>query len=371
MQKPRILVLTAAGKTGGPIAQQLLKEGFPVTALVHREDARSERLRSLGAQVVVGSLTDVEDMRKALRGVRRAYFCAPVAEGYLRAAAVFAAVAAEQRLETVVALSQWLASPGHPTPQTRETWLADQLFALLPETGVTTINVGWFADNDMLALATAAQFGLLTMPYGEGRNAPISNEDIAAVAAGILSQPDGHAGRTYRPTGPKLLSGDDIAEVFSRVLGRKVRYIDTPVARLQKVLRGIGVSAYEIAQIGEYFQEYRKGTFAAGAPTDVVRAITGREPEDFETIARRYAAATPAARPSLRAKLTMMTMMAGVMLRPGPQTAWHLRESDFSRPEHITLSADSPEWRRSHDLTRSHAPLTTVPSERIQSHGIA
>ena len=43
MSKPRILVLTAAGRTGMPVALQLLDEGFPVTAFVHRADQRSER----------------------------------------------------------------------------------------------------------------------------------------------------------------------------------------------------------------------------------------------------------------------------------------------------------------------------------------
>ncbi len=38
MSKPRILVLTAAGRTGMPIALQLLDEGFPVTAFVHKAD---------------------------------------------------------------------------------------------------------------------------------------------------------------------------------------------------------------------------------------------------------------------------------------------------------------------------------------------
>ena len=41
MSKPRILVLTAAGRTGMPITFQLLGEGFPVTAFVRKEDARS------------------------------------------------------------------------------------------------------------------------------------------------------------------------------------------------------------------------------------------------------------------------------------------------------------------------------------------
>jgi hypothetical protein len=33
--------------------------------------------------------------------------------------------------------------------------------------------------------------------------------------------------------------------------------------------------------------EYRRGAFAVHAPTNAVRELTGREPEDFETIARR------------------------------------------------------------------------------------
>jgi len=70
MNKPRILVLTAAGKTGLPIAFQLLSEGFPVTAFVRQEDQRSERLKSKGADLVVGSITDVNDMRKAMTGVK-------------------------------------------------------------------------------------------------------------------------------------------------------------------------------------------------------------------------------------------------------------------------------------------------------------
>jgi NAD(P)H dehydrogenase (quinone) len=50
MSKPRILVLAAAGRTGMPVALQLLDEGFPVTALVHQVDRRSERLKTKGAE---------------------------------------------------------------------------------------------------------------------------------------------------------------------------------------------------------------------------------------------------------------------------------------------------------------------------------
>jgi NAD(P)H dehydrogenase (quinone) len=69
MNKPRILVLAAAGRTG-----------MPVTALVHQADQRSERLKAKGAEIVVGSLTDINDMRTAMAGARRAYFCVPNGE---------------------------------------------------------------------------------------------------------------------------------------------------------------------------------------------------------------------------------------------------------------------------------------------------
>ncbi len=353
MSKPRILVMTAAGRTGLPTALHLLDEGFPVTALVRKEDHRSARLKDKGATIVAGSVTDVNDMRRAMAGARRAYFCAPFDEGNLTAAAVFATVAAEQKLASVVAMSQWLASPTHPAAHTRETWLADRLLALLPDTDVTTINVGFFADNDMQTLAYAAQFGRLMLPYGSGRNAPPSNEDIAAVVAAILARPEGHAGKTYRPTGPTLLSGEDMAAILATVLGRTVRYVDAPLWMMRKIMNGMGFSAYVIAQTCEYDLEYQHNTFAVGAPTDVVRRITGREPEDFETIARRYVAALPEVTPRLATQLRLMAPLIAWLLRPLPRTLPRLSTAGSPDQQRVSfsLSANSPEWLRSHNPT--------------------
>ena len=351
MSKPRILVLPAAGKTGLPTALHLLEEGFPVTAFVRKEDQRSERLKSKGADIVAGSLTDITDMRKAMNGAQRAYFCAPTPTeaSNLRIASVFTTVAAEQKLESVVAMSQWLSNPSHPSIHTRETWLADRMLALLPNTDVTTINVGFFADNDLVPLAFAAQLGMLMLPYGKGRNAPPSNEDIAAVIAEILARPEGHAGKTYRPTGPKLLSPEDLAQILSKVLGRKVRYVDAPIWTVKKVMKGFGLSDFLIAQTEQYYLDYQRDAFAVGAPTDVVKRITGREAEDFETIARRYVARMPDAKPNFLTMLKLMASMTMWMLRSSPKTAQHLNEGDFSSEQRFSLSANSPEWHSTHD----------------------
>jgi nucleoside-diphosphate-sugar epimerase len=52
MIKPRIIVTGATGKTGSIVVAELLKAGCPVRAIVHREDGRSARLKSQGAEIV-------------------------------------------------------------------------------------------------------------------------------------------------------------------------------------------------------------------------------------------------------------------------------------------------------------------------------
>jgi uncharacterized protein YbjT (DUF2867 family) len=270
----------------------------------------------------------------------------------LKAAANFTVVAAEQHLEVVVAMSQWLANPNHPSVHTREVWLADRLFALLPGTALTTINPGFFADNEMLVLPFVAQFGQLSLPYGSGKNAPASNEDMARVVAEIIARPEGHAGKTYRPTGPALLSPEAIAASLEKVLGRKVTYRDAPVRMATKILRNL-MSPYLVASYSQYAIDYQKNAFGVNAPTDVVRRITGREPEDFEAIARRYVAATPEARPNFAVKLKLMLEMIVSLLRPEPETASYLALDEFSQRSHVAFSADDPEWRQSHERQRS------------------
>ena len=117
MIKPRIVVTGATGKTGSVVVTELLKEGYPVRALVHREDGRSA---GLGAEIAVADMSDVERVADALKDVQRAYFCPPFDPYMIQGAVAFAVAASEARLEHIVGLTQWLASPSHPSLMTRQ-----------------------------------------------------------------------------------------------------------------------------------------------------------------------------------------------------------------------------------------------------------
>ncbi len=363
--KPKILVTSAGGKTGLPVSLQLLERGYSLRAFVRTDDRRARLLRDAGAEIFVGDLYAVSDMRRAMQGVQRAYHCAPTAPNGLHFGSVFVVAAQESRLEHVVILDQWLSDPDHVSFFTRQTWLNQRLLALLPDTTMTVNNVGWFADNYFMVLETAAQLGILPLPLGPGdekKDAPPSNEDIAAVSVEALIDPARHAGKVYRPTGPRLLTPNEVADAMGQALNRKVTYKDISEAMLSKAFKAQGAPEGLLTQFRLYCQEYRRGAFAVGAPSPAVPEVTGREAENFGAIAERYVASRPEAHRTLANRLRAYRSFAKLLLtRPG----------DFDRTErrrdHVLLQApltarDSEAWRKAHDPAAGFQPDRPRPA---------
>src|SRR5262244_1538779 len=93
-----ILVTGAAGRVGAvgrTVVTMLRERDLPVRALVRRDDERADALRAIGAEVLVGDLTDAADVARALEGCRRVFFGMSVSASYLEATAIAAAVARE------------------------------------------------------------------------------------------------------------------------------------------------------------------------------------------------------------------------------------------------------------------------------------
>src|SRR5436190_12623727 len=179
MSLPKILVTGATGNTGAVVTSELLRAGYPVRAMVRREDDRSARLKTQGAEIAVADMSDAERVADALKDVQRAYYCPPFDPYMIQGAVAFAVAAKEARLEHIVGLTQWLASPSHPSLMTRQLWLVDRLFSMTPGVAHTIVRPGIFADAYLVPIGLAAHLGLFPWMYGESRNAPPSNEDIA------------------------------------------------------------------------------------------------------------------------------------------------------------------------------------------------
>ncbi len=352
MSRPLVLVTGATGKTGAAVVEGLAGHDVRVRALVHHHDARSERLAATGAEVVVADMFDPGQVQAALSGVQRLYYVPPWHPHVLHSAIAFATAAQREGVEAVVGLSQWLAQPDHPSLATRHNWLIDRLFADLPGVAHVVVNPGFFADNYLRGLiGMAAQLGVLTIPSGASRNAPPSNEDIAGVVVATLLDPEAHAGVTYRPTGPVLIDASEMAQVLTDVLGRRVRHVDLPVWAFMRALKVMGprfgFDQFQQTGARHYYAEQKAGTWEIGAPTTHVRDLTGREPEDFTTIARRYATQPDARRTPLRLGRALWDMARiGMVLPPRLDRFAALQQHPV--PAAPSLSAHSTLWRAEH-----------------------
>ena len=69
---------------------------------------------------------------------------------------------------------------------TRQHWLVDQLFSMTPGVAHTIVAPGYFADNYLLPMGMAVHLGVFPSLFGNSRNAPPSNEDIARVGVAAL-----------------------------------------------------------------------------------------------------------------------------------------------------------------------------------------
>ncbi len=350
MTKPRIIVTGATGKTGSAVTSELLMAGYPVRALVRREDDRSARLKARGAEIAVADMSDVERISDALRDVQGAYYCPPLDPYMIQGALAFAVAAKEARLEHIVGLTQWLSSPSHPSLMTRQHWLVDRLFSMTPGVAHTIIHPGFFADAYLLTIGLSAHLGIFPWMYGNSRNAPPSNEDIARVAASALMNPARHAGKSYRPTGPELLGGEDMAKAIGRAVRRSVRVVPTPTWLFMKAARMAGISIDVLSNLRYYIDDHKRGAFELGAPTTDVQDVTGRSAEDFETIARRYAA-QPRNQRTYRNWLRELAEFMIAPLRPGFNLDRYDRELRRPFPSTPQFAPESEVWRREHGIT--------------------
>jgi uncharacterized protein YbjT (DUF2867 family) len=358
MTNTRVLVTGATGKIGGAVAAQLLEKGVATRALVHREDGRSARLRALGAEVVVADLFDIQQVQPALDGVDRLYFNPPFHPHVLDSAVAFAVAARRSGVEAVVALGAWLASPEHPSLLMRHCWLTNRLFELMPDTAHVAVDPGYFADNYLTQLPLAAQLGVLAMPTGMRRNAPPSNEDIARVAVGALLDPHRHDGRAYRPTGPTMLSGAEIAEAVGEALGRRVRHREIPEWMFMRAVRmnakRLGLDLFFESSLRHFLPEYALGTYEFGGPTTHVRDVAGVEPEDFLTIARRYVASSDCRRTAGNLiRQIWNTVLIGLV--PMHRLDKFDRQQQHPQPAHPRYSGESAVWRDQHTETADSA----------------
>jgi uncharacterized protein YbjT (DUF2867 family) len=161
---------------------------------------------------------------------------------------------------------------------------------IVQESGVdwTLIRSSWFSQNfsESFLLEPVLE-GEVALPVGDIGEPFVDAEDIADIAVAALTG-DGHTGRLYEVTGPRLWTFANAVAEIARVTGREIRYVHVPIEAYVSALERSQLPPAFVTLIRYLFTEVldgRNATLADG----VMRAL-GRPPRDFAEYVRVTAA---------------------------------------------------------------------------------
>jgi uncharacterized protein YbjT (DUF2867 family) len=289
-----ILVTGAAGRVGGvgrTVTELLLKQRKAVRAMVRNEDERSQALRDIGAEVIVGDLLDLNSMHRAITGCDTMYFGMSVSDTYLAATVNVAAVAKHHGVKAFINMSQMTLSQMNitettPSPQHKLQWLAEQAlnWSALP---VVHVRPTVFLEGLFLIFTSDSVKNLnqIRLPFGDGKTSPVTAEDVARVVAALLVNPQPHIGKIYHLTGPQSENMHFYAQEYSKALGRTITYQDIPVEPWRDGLLQSRTPIHLVNHLVTMADLHRAGRY--DRMSDDVLTLTGQAPMSVQEFVRK------------------------------------------------------------------------------------
>ncbi|MQY40992.1 hypothetical protein SRB17_90290 [Streptomyces sp. RB17] len=158
-------------------------------------------------------------------------------------------------------------------------WIVERMFDRTPLV-VThlrpTLFMNW-VENFWIRIS--ADKGILRLPLGSVRHAPITMEDVARVIEAILLNPEPHDREIYELFGAQELDWYAIAAKVQAELGIEVRYEPIEIWTMLAALTALGRPdrAHHLAMVS---QDYRDGFYSGF--NNMVEQLSGFKPTTVE-----------------------------------------------------------------------------------------
>lgn len=246
----KLLTYGATGSQGRPVAEKLLAAGHEVRLLT-RDPSRVEGLE--GAEVVRGDMADVTSLRLATKGREGVFLHVPFFTPDPLDGLAYAEAALQAAVEADVKLLVWNASGEIPSARSGNPAFDVRLdildaisasgvpYIVLQPTAYMENFLGPWTREELLHEDTFAYPTPNTVKMQW-----IATQDVGTFATYAFGHPE-LASLNLKISGPERLSGEEVAERFSRALGRPIRFRAMPAEefgrKLDAVFPGMGEGA--------------------------------------------------------------------------------------------------------------------------------
>ena len=234
------------GNVGGEVARNLLAAKQPVRG-VARDVGKCTAWAKQDCEIVGADISDAAALTSAFQGTEGVFVLVPPnfdpSPDFREARAI--AVTLRKALDAarpgkVVYLSTIGAQAAQPNLLTQHT-IIERALGDLP-VPITFLRPGWFMENSSWDVAPAMSSGVIPsflQPLDKPKPM-VATADIGRVAAALLQETwSGH--RVVELEGPQRVTPNEIAETFSRLLGRPVKMEVVPRETWESLFRSQGM----------------------------------------------------------------------------------------------------------------------------------
>ncbi|HVK34975.1 MAG TPA: SDR family oxidoreductase [Microlunatus sp.] len=269
----------STGALGSRVTRLLADRGQPLRLLV-RDAGRAPRVEA--EIVIVSDYTDGDAARAGLRGCD-AMLLVSARESADRVAEHRSMIeaAAAAGVDKIVYISFQGAAPDATFTFARDHFHTEQLIA---RSGLRYV---FLRDSLYQAGLTgmAGTDGTIRGPAGDGAVAAVSHDDVAAVAARVLTD-DRWDGQTLDVTGPAALTLDEVAAELSAISGRQVRYRAESEKEAYASRAHYDAPPFEVRGWVTSYQAIATGELST--VTSTVEMISGQQPQSFADFLRTH-----------------------------------------------------------------------------------
>jgi uncharacterized protein YbjT (DUF2867 family) len=281
-----ILVTGATGTVGSNLLPLLVQRGASLRAVAHSLGGRS-KIEGLGVEAIDGDFDQTDSLVRAMEGCDRLFLLSPTHLEMPTREKAAIDTARRAGVSHIVKLSTVGADSESPCDLLSRHGAVE---AHLIASGLdyTILRPTCYMQVHLLPVQTVHANGAWYGMTGDGAHAYIDTEDIASVAAVVLTT-SGHDGKTYELSGPQAITMPEAAAQLSAVLGSPVSYVDVPTDDFRSNLIGAGLPEWLVNGIVTLYQIVRQGHLAT--VTNLVEELTGRPARAYRDFAQANKAA--------------------------------------------------------------------------------
>ena len=280
-KKLKVLVTGATGNTGSLLVPKLLKAGVDVRIFARNEE-KAKPFKDLGAEVVIGDLDEPSTILPAVKDVDKIYLLTWNGETAFTQVQNVINAAKYEGVSHIIRHSMWGPENSRIIKE------GYKIEEMIKSSGLkwTLLKPTFYMQNTMMAAQTISSDGVIYWDMKDGKLGTIDVRDIADSAFAVITG-EGHEGKSYILTGPEAISFHDIANTFSKVLDKEVKYVNVPHEASLQAMTGMGMPewiAKGYVELSEGFSEN-----FANSTTKNVEILTGHPARSFEQFANDFA----------------------------------------------------------------------------------